>query len=352
MTENIDLNLTVLSVRGLKTHFDLREGLIKAVDGVDLDVHKGKTVCVVGESGSGKSMMARSILQIVTPPGRVVDGSMVFSRDGKASVDIAKLDPRGKAIRAIRGRDIAMIFQEPMNSLSPVHTVGDQLIEKILLHHRIGTATAMERTVEALDRVGIPNPRSRLSAYPFELSGGMRQRVMIAMALACRPAMLIADEPTTALDVTTQANILELIHDLQQETGMGVMFITHDLGVVAEIADDVAVMYLGQVVERGSVEDIFYRPQHPYTLALLDSIPKLGARHTSGERLKAIAGMVPHPLNRPAGCPFHTRCPEAVAGLCDKQVPAVLEFEAGHFAACHMRDPRYRQVRSAAEAGA
>jgi peptide/nickel transport system ATP-binding protein len=340
----------ILSVRGLKTHFDLREGLVKAVDGVDLDVERGKTLCIVGESGSGKSMMARSVLQIVSSPGRVVGGSMAFSRDGARSVDIAKLDPKGREIRAIRGRDIAMIFQEPMNSLSPVHTIGDQLVEKILLHHRIGAKAAVERTVEALDRVGIPDPRRRLASYPFQLSGGMRQRVMIAMALACRPAMLIADEPTTALDVTTQANILELIQNLQRETEMGVMFITHDLGVVAEIADEVAVMYLGRVVERGSVDDIFYRPQHPYTLALLDSIPKLGARHTAGQRLKAIEGMVPHPLDRPAGCPFNTRCREAVAGLCEKVEPSLRALGPAHLAACHMRDPQYAGLRNRVEA--
>jgi peptide/nickel transport system ATP-binding protein len=332
-------NQPVLSIRGLKTHFATREGLVKAVDGVDLDVHPGKTLCVVGESGSGKSMMARSVLQIVSKPGKVVDGSMIFSREGKVPVDIARLDPAGKDIRAIRGRDIAMIFQEPMNSLSPVHTIGDQLVEKILLHHKIGKRAGIDRAVAALERVGIPDPRSRLATYPFELSGGMRQRVMIAMALACQPALLIADEPTTALDVTTQANILELMAQLQAEFGMAMMFITHDLGVVAEIADEVAVMYLGRVVERGSVDDIFYNPQHPYTLALLGSIPKLGARHARGQRLHAIEGMVPHPLNRPAGCPFNTRCPEAVEGLCNATDPALLPMGPGHLAACHMRDP-------------
>jgi peptide/nickel transport system ATP-binding protein len=339
-------NFSLLSIRGLRTHFALREGLIKAVDGVDLDVHRGKTLCVVGESGSGKSMMARSVLQIVGRPGRVVGGSMVLSREGKPSVDIAALDPDGRDIRAIRGRDIAMIFQEPMNSLSPVHTVGDQLLEKILLHHEIGKKQAVERAIEALDRVGIPDPRQRLASYPFELSGGMRQRVMIAMALACRPALLIADEPTTALDVTTQANILELIKDLQDEMGMAVMFITHDLGVVAEIADEVAVMYLGRLVERGSVDDIFYAPQHPYTLALLGSIPKLGARRARGQRLTAIEGMVPHPLNRPVGCPFNTRCKEAVAGICDRIEPELRELAPGHFGACHMRDPQYAKVKT------
>jgi len=329
----------LLSIQGLKTHFGTPEGVVRAVDGVDLEMCKGATLCVVGESGSGKSMMARSILQIVSRPGRIVAGSIRFARDGRPAVDIAPLDPKGAAIRAIRGRDIAMIFQEPMNSLSPVHSIGNQLVEKILLHHRIGRQAAVDRAAEALDRVGIPDPRRRLSSYPFELSGGMRQRVMIAMALACRPALLIADEPTTALDVTTQANILELIKALQDETGMAVMFITHDLGVVAEIADEVAVMYLGRVVERGSADRIFTDPQHPYTLALLRSIPKLGGRRERGRRLDAIAGMVPHPLNRPPGCPFNTRCPEAVAGLCDRVDPEMRELSPGHFGACHLRGP-------------
>lgn len=329
----------LLSIRNLKVQFAVREGLIRAVDGIDVDAHAGKTLCIVGESGSGKSMLARAILQIVSRPGRVTAGEIVFRREGQEPVDIAKLDPKGKPIRAIRGRDIAMIFQEPMNSLSPVHSVGNQLVEKILLHHKIGKKAAVDRAVDALDKVGIPNPRERLANYPFELSGGMRQRVMIAMALACQPALLIADEPTTALDVTTQANILDLIAGLQDEFGMGVIFITHDLGVVAEIADEVAVVYLGRVVERGSVDDIFYNARHPYTLALLSSIPKLGARRARGEHLYAIEGMVPHPLNRPVGCPFNTRCPEARAGLCDVVDPQTLELEPNHFVACHMRDP-------------
>ena len=329
----------LLSIRNLKVQFGMREGLVRAVDGVDVDAYAGKTLCIVGESGSGKSMLARSVLQIVSAPGRVTDGEILFTRPGQSTIDIAKLDPKGKPIRAIRGRDIAMIFQEPMNSLSPIHSVGDQLVEKILLHHPIGKKAAVERAISALDKVGIPDPRQRLTNYPFELSGGMRQRVMIAMALACEPALLIADEPTTALDVTTQANILELIAGLQRELGMGVVFITHDLGVVAEIADEVAVVYLGRVVERGPVDEIFYNAQHPYTLALLSSIPKLGARRAKGQRLRAIEGMVPHPLSRPKGCPFNTRCPEARAGLCDQLDPRTLELAPNHFAACHMRDP-------------
>ncbi|PRX01937.1 UNVERIFIED_ORG: peptide/nickel transport system ATP-binding protein [Martelella mediterranea] len=337
----------LLSVQGLKTHFGAREGVIRAVDGVDFDIGRGRTLCIVGESGSGKSITARSILQIVSRPGRIVDGKILLHCDSRPEVDLAALDPAGRNIRDIRGRDIAMIFQEPMNSLSPIHTIGDQLLEKIRLHHKLSRKAAEDRAVAALERVGIPDPKARLATYPFELSGGMRQRVMIAMALACRPALLIADEPTTALDVSTQANILDLIRDLQAETGMSVMFITHDLGVVAEIADDVAVMYLGRVVERGSTEQIFYDPQHPYTQALLASIPKLGARRQAGERLYAIKGMVPHPLNRPEGCPFHTRCPEAVSGLCDRRVPAQVSFGDNHVADCHMRDPEVLRAREA-----
>jgi peptide/nickel transport system ATP-binding protein len=330
----------LLNVKGLQTHFATREGLVRAVDGVDLHIDRGRTLCVVGESGSGKSMAARSILQIVASPGKIVSGSIVLAREGRPVVDIAKLNHKGREIRAIRGRDIAMIFQEPMNSMSPVLSIGNQLIEKIVLHHKLDKKAATERAAEALARVEIPDPRRCLRLYPFELSGGMRQRVMIAMALACQPALLIADEPTTALDVTTQANILALLARLQAEFGMAVMFITHNLGVVAQIADDVAVMYLGRIVERAGVDAIFDNPQHPYTQALLRSIPKLGARKSVGERLNAIAGMVPHPLNRPPGCPFNTRCAEAVPGLCDTTDPLVHDVASDHVVACHMRPAR------------
>jgi peptide/nickel transport system ATP-binding protein len=326
----------LLSVRGLKVHFSTDEGLVRAVDGVDFDVRRGRTLCIVGESGSGKSVTARAILQIVSTPGRVTAGQMLLARRDASMVDIATLRPDGAEIRSIRGREIAMIFQEPMNSLSPVHTVGNQLVEKVRLHHKLSQRAAVERAVQALGRVGIPDPAARLHAYPFELSGGMRQRVMIAMALACRPALLIADEPTTALDVTTQANILGLIRELQAEFGMTVMFITHDLGVVAEIADDVAVMYLGQVAERGSAEQIFYAPLHPYTKALLASVPRLGARRRTGGRLASISGMVPHPLRRPGGCVFHTRCTEAIGGVCDRIEPATTRMADGQDVRCHL----------------
>ncbi|MBA2665965.1 MAG: ABC transporter ATP-binding protein [Trueperaceae bacterium] len=322
----------LIEIRGLKTHFFTDEGVVRAVDGVDLDVRRGRTLCVVGESGSGKSITARSILQIVDDPGRIVAGSIMYRRTDAEPVDIATLHPRRATIRAIRGREIAMIFQEPMSALSPVHTIGNQIVEGIRLHLRVTKEEAHDRAVSFLGRVGIPKPETRMESYPFQLSGGMRQRAMIAMALSCGPSLLIADEPTTALDVTTQANILDLIQDLQAEFGMTVMFITHDLGVVAEIADDVAVMYLGMVVERGDVDAVFHDPKHPYTRALLRSIPRMGAR--SGARLEAIRGMVPHPFARPTGCPFHTRCQEAMPGVCATIVPPRESLAPGRDVRC------------------
>ncbi|CAA9587749.1 MAG: Oligopeptide transport ATP-binding protein OppD, partial [uncultured Thermomicrobiales bacterium] len=318
----------LLEIRGLKTHFFLDEGVVKAVDGVDLTIRRGRTLCVVGESGCGKSITARSILQIVSPPGRIVDGEILFHRHVAAekgglprteTVDLATMNPRGAQIRAIRGKDISMIFQEPMTSLGPVHTIGNQIMETILLHLPVSKEEAHQRAVDVLRKVGIPRPEQRVDAYPFQLSGGMRQRAMIAMALACEPSLLIADEPTTALDVTTQAQILDLMRELQRDMGMSVMFITHDLGVVAEIADDVAVMYLGIVAEQGDVDSIFHAPKHPYTRALLHSIPRLGAER--GGRLASIRGIVPDPYNRPIGCPYHTRCDDFMPGRCDMIMP-------------------------------
>jgi len=268
----------LLSVRNLQTHFKVRNGVVKAVDDVSFDVEYGQTVCIVGESGSGKSVTARSILQIVDAPGRIVGGSMVLtSPDGK-SVDLARLDPRGREIRAVRGSTIAMIFQEPMSSLSPVHTVGNQIIEVLRLHLKMTKEQARARCIELLAQVEIPRPEQAVDRYTFEFSGGMRQRVMIAMALACNPQLLIADEPTTALDVTTQAEILDLIRRLQKAHGMAVMFITHDMGVVAEIADKVIVMNHGNIVETGDVDQIFHAPQDPYTQMLIGSVTKLGRK--------------------------------------------------------------------------
>jgi peptide/nickel transport system ATP-binding protein len=265
----------ILTVRDLVTHFPVRAGVVKAVDGVSFTLERGKTLCIVGESGSGKSVTARSILQIVDAPGRIVSGSMLLHRPDGSWVDLAGLNPRGREIRAVRGREIAMIFQEPMSSLSPVHTVGDQIMEVLRLHLRMDKKQARARCVELLTQVEIPKPETAVDRYTFEFSGGMRQRVMIAMALACNPSLLIADEPTTALDVTTQAEILDLIRRLQKQHGMAVMFITHDMGVVAEIADEVLVMHHGKVKESGPVDAIFHAPQDDYTRMLIGSVLKL-----------------------------------------------------------------------------
>lgn len=316
---SMDNDDTLIDIKGLKTHFFLDDGVVKAVDGVDFSIRRGKTLCVVGESGCGKSIMARSIMRIVADPGRTVAGSIEYYHADGSTTDLATLDPRGAEIRQMRGKEITMIFQEPMSSLSPVHTIGNQIIEPIMLHLGMNKKEAQKRAVELLDRVGIPKPETRLDAYPFQLSGGMRQRAMIAMALSCEPRLLIADEPTTALDVTTQAQILDLIYELQEEFGMAVMFITHDLGVVAEVADEVVVMYLGVVAERGGVDAVFHDPLHPYTRALLKSIPKLGIERRP--RLDSIRGMIPEPLKRPPACPFHSRCDSYMPGICDVEMP-------------------------------
>jgi peptide/nickel transport system ATP-binding protein len=330
----------LIEVKGLKTHFFLDQGTVKAVDGVDFDINRGETLCVVGESGCGKSITARSIMQIIDPPGRIVSGEMLLHRraSGNGSgavedvVDLAKLAPNGREIRTIRGKEIAMIFQEPMTSLSPVHTIGHQISQAITLHNRVTKEQARQQTVDVLKLVGIPKPEMRVDNYPFQLSGGMRQRAMIAMALSCHPSLLIADEPTTALDVTTQAQILDLMIGLQEELGMAMMFITHDLGVVAEIADRVVVMYLGVVAESGDVETIFSEPKHPYTTALLRSIPQVGGKVR--QRLDTIKGMVPDPYNRPQGCPFHTRCIKRMPGLCDKALPPNVALGGSHAVRC------------------
>jgi len=324
----------LLEVKDLRTYFYTGEGVVRSVDGATFDVHRGRTLCVVGESGCGKSVTALSILQLVQRPGRIVGGEVLLHR-GEGSqevVDLAKLKPHGREIRRIRGKEIAMIFQEPMSSLSPVHTIGSQIVEAIRLHFEVSREEARARAIEVLRRVNIPRAERALDAYTFELSGGMRQRAMIAMALSCRPRLLIADEPTTALDVTTQAQILELMQELQRDLGMAMMFITHDLGVVAEIADEVAVMYLGMVVERGGVREIFHSPKHPYTQALLKSVPRLGEVRAS--RLHAIRGSVPNPYNRPGGCPFHDRCDSFMPGKCDRIVPPPVELEGGRVVRC------------------
>lgn len=340
----------LLEVKGLKTYFFTDEGTVKAVDGVDFKIEPGRTLCVVGESGCGKSVTAFSILQLVDSPGRIVEGKILFYRqlngnDANQSAevfDLAAMKPQGREIRRIRGQEISMIFQEPMTSLSPVHTIGYQIMESLQFHLAVTEEEARDRTIQMLRRVGIPRPELRIDDYPFQLSGGMRQRAMIAMALSCSPSLLIADEPTTALDVTTQAQILDLMRELQRDFGMAVLLITHDLGVVAEMADDVAVMYLGQVVERGDVRAIFHDPKHPYTQALLRSIPKIGLK--ARKRLDAIRGMVPGPYERPSGCPFHPRCDQVMAGICDQIVPPAVSLDGDRAVRCLLYGGHEEQV--------
>ncbi|RME57842.1 MAG: ABC transporter ATP-binding protein [Caldilineae bacterium] len=336
-------NDLLLEVKGLKTHFFLQQGIVRAVEGVDFTVHRGQTVGVVGESGCGKSVMARSVMAIVPTPGRVVEGQILFhrrvERDGsqvEEVVDMAAIDPKGDVARSIRGAEISMVFQEPMTSLSPVHSIGAQIMEAILLHQDVNKAQAREIAIDMLNRVGMPQPERTIDRYPHQLSGGMRQRAMIAMALSCRPSLLIADEPTTALDVTTQAQILTLMQELQEDLGMAIIFITHDLGVIAQMADYVVVMYLGEVVEMAPVDDIFYNPQHPYTRALLRSIPLLGrksAQHKTS-RLAAIRGAVPDPYSIPSGCPFHPRCPSVIHGVCSERTPPYIKISENHKVRC------------------
>jgi oligopeptide/dipeptide ABC transporter ATP-binding protein len=332
----------LLEIENLQTFFFLDEGIVMSVDGATLHVERGKTLAIVGESGCGKSVMARSMLQIVPNPGRIVGGSIRFHRKTKSGVEtmeITKLDPNSREMRAFRGQEAAMIFQEPMSSLSPVHTIGSQIMENFTQHFSVSKREGRDVTIEMLRKVGIPRAEERFDAYPHQLSGGMRQRAMIAMALICQPSLLIADEPTTALDVTTQAQILELMQQLQQELGMAIIIITHDLGVVAEIAEDVAVMYLGEVVEQSPVDDIFHRPQHPYTQGLLRSIPRLETSTRS--RLDPIPGTVPHPYNRPPACRFQPRCREcAVRNLeiCSVKEPPQIVTPDGRMVRCWLYD--------------
>ncbi|MCD0445995.1 ABC transporter ATP-binding protein [Glycomyces sp. A-F 0318] len=326
----------LLEISGLHTSFGTYDGKVRAVDGVDLSVHAGRTLCVVGESGCGKSVTARSILRLVEEPGSIDAGTITWNGDLLEGTgepfDVLALDPKDKRLQKLRGGDIGMIFQEPAASLLPLRTVGAQLVETLRIHTGLDKKAARAKAIELLDTVGIPDAGRRVDAYPFQLSGGMCQRVMIAIALCANPSLLIADEPTTALDVTTQARILDLIRSLQAEHHMAVMFITHDLGVVAELADEVAVMYLGRVVERASVEELFADPKHPYTKALLASVPVLG--RDRGRDLPTIPGAVPGPLHRPGGCSFHPRCAEAIAGTCDVEAPPEVDFGGGRTAEC------------------
>jgi oligopeptide/dipeptide ABC transporter ATP-binding protein len=334
----VPANDPILEIRELQTYFYLERGTVKAVDGVNLSLGWQSTLGIVGESGCGKSVTAASVMRLVKyPPGKIVGGEILLHRRGAAAngqakevVDIAKLDPRGAQIRAIRGGEIAMIFQEPMTSLNPLKTIGNQITETVMLHQKVGKQAAMQRAEEMLHKVHISAPHQRLREYPHQLSGGMRQRVMIAMALSCNPSILIADEPTTALDVTVQAQILDLMRRLQDEFDSSIMLITHNLGVVSQMADQIAVMYLGKVVEYGPVRDMFHEPLHPYTVGLLKSVPVLG-RKTA--QLIPIKGMVPSPTETIRGCAFAARCPHAMK-ICWDQKPELRAVRPGHEVAC------------------
>jgi len=314
----------LIDVNDLQTYFHTEEGTVKAVDGVSFEIYPGETLGVVGESGCGKSVTSLSIMRLIeSPPGQIENGEILFN--GK---DLTKLSQ--KEMRKIRGNDISMIFQEPMTSLNPVYTVGDQIMEAILIHKDVNKKQARQEAIDMLRKVGIPLPEQRVDEYPHQLSGGMRQRIMIAMALSCDPQLLIADEPTTALDVTIQAQILELMNSLKREFGMAIMMITHDLGVIAEVSDRVAVMYAGKIVEYTDVKTLYADPKHPYTWGLMHSIPHI---EKDLDRLEAIPGNVPNPLNFPTGCKYNTRCPFAT-DKCRTDEPDIVEVEEGHHVAC------------------
>ncbi|MGD0003131.1 MAG: ABC transporter ATP-binding protein [Anaerolineaceae bacterium] len=334
---------TILRINNLYTYFYTDIGVSKALNGVSFDIPARKVMGVVGESGCGKSVTALSCLRLLPKNAKIIKGDITLFRqvqkgNGKSAivdaVTITNLDPMSQEIRNIRGAELAMIFQEPMTSLNPSYTVGDQIAEAIILHQQVNNAEAEKRTIQILDQVGMANAKGIFHRYPHELSGGMRQRAMIAMGLSCNPKVLFADEPTTALDVTTEAQILDLMRDLQAQLGMTIVFITHNLGVVAQMCDYVAVMYLGRIVEQASIEPIFYNPKHPYTKALLNSIPHAGSR--VHERLQPIRGVVPDPYSSIQGCPFHPRCNSFMPGKCDQAVPATTQVGEGHTVRCFL----------------
>ena len=329
-------NDLLLKVEDLKTYFFLKEGTLKVVDNSNFELKRGETLGIAGDSGCGKSITAQSILRIVPQGGKIVGGKILFNpKNTKGFIDLTKLDPRGKKIRSIRGKEISMIFQEPMTSFSPVHTIGSQIKEVFMLHQNLSRKEAKDKAIEALKKVGMPKPTQMIDAYPFNLSGGMRQRAMIAMALACEPSLLIADEPTTAVDVTIQAQVLELVKELQKDLNMALIIITHDLAVIAEVADKVLIMlYLGKDVEYTSTDEIFYNPLHPYTKGLLQSIPKMTAG--PDEKIVPMTGSLPSPYDLPEGCMFHRRCSQFMPGVCDKKEPPFIEVKKDHKVACFL----------------
>ena len=323
----------VLAIRDLSVYFSTDDGVLKATNHVSLNLHYSQKLGVIGESGCGKTVTAHSVLRITPRNGWIETGQIVYRKKDGLVIDIAKMDPTGDEIRQIRGGEVGIVFQEPMTSLSAVHTIGNQIIEGVRIHITKNKKEAYEIALDMLSRVGIANPKQRMNEYPHQLSGGMRQRALIALTLACKPNVLIADEPTTALDVTMQAQILELIQELQQEFNMSIMYITHDLGVIAEVCDHVAVMYLGRVVEFGDIKQIFGNPLHPYTQALMRSIPVIGK---SVNELEVIIGNVPRPIDLPDQCGFNSRCIKSIHGLCELSVPQLSEVEPGHLVECFL----------------
>jgi oligopeptide transport system ATP-binding protein len=322
----------VLEIKNLKTYFFLDDTVLRALDGVDLTLPRKSTLGLVGESGCGKSVTAMSIMRLIqSPPGKIVDGEINLQLRRGGVVDITKLDPRGRKMRAIRGGEIAIVFQEPMMSLNPIYTIGDQIAEVVQAHQAISRKAALDRAHEMLTKVQISAPKQRLREYPHQLSGGMRQRVMIALALSCNPSILLADEPTTALDVTVQAQILDLMNELQEDFNTSIIIITHNLGVVSQMAAEVAVMYLGKIVEIAEKRELFHNPRHPYTVGLLNSVPVLGRK--GQKQLEPIKGMVPTPTDEIPGCAFAPRCPH-VMPVCHQRVPELRELSSGHKAAC------------------
>lgn len=325
----MDKKRILLEVIDLKTYFHTEQGFIKAVNGVSFTLMRGESLGIVGESGCGKTITALSIMQLISPPGEISGGKINYYKNGNKVIDIASLEPHGSKIRSIRGNEIAMIFQEPMTSLNPVYTIGQQIIEAVQLHQNVDKEQARKRAIEMLNHVKISAPEQRVDEYQHQISGGMRQRAMIAMALSCNPKLLIADEPTTALDVTIEAQILALIKGIQQEMGMSLMIITHDLGVIGEMADHVVVMYMGKMVEKASTREIFQNPLHPYTIALMKSLPRIGNK----KRLVSISGSVPNPYLLPRGCCFAPRCPEAMS-ICNEKSPPTYERGYAHSVNC------------------
>jgi len=324
----------LIEIKNLKVNFFLDEGTVEALRGVNLEIHRNRTFGIVGESGCGKSVLSQALLRIIPSPGKIVEGEILYHRENGKSIDLLKLAEKGREIRNIRGSELAIIFQEPMTAFSPLYTIGNQVMEAIILHQKFSKKKAREHSIEMLAKVGIPRPDLRVDQYPFELSGGLRQRAMIAMALSCNPVLLVADEPTTALDVTVQAQILGLMKQIQDEFQMALVFISHDLAVISEVADDVAVMYMGRVVERAPAAELFSNPKHPYTRGLLHSIPTIES--DSANQLFPIAGTVPDSFQRLSGCPFFDRCPDAKPDVCKQSEPDLNQIAIYHDVACHL----------------